>query len=471
MHASPLAHRLVALLIATGCLVAIGCEHNVYEIHLKPQGDKLHRELTVWKQGQENDAPKPISAGELERLGQVYGQKVPAADKGKQQFAGDFARRTPADVGGSGWYTRWESPFGTVTAYLEQFRGRDDLAEELKHRQAIAGKVVDFFRDWLAKEVGDDPRADKVRAFLDGEFRHDIENLVLYVWTYEIAAASSDKSPDKVKAGEFAMRLLAYFGERGYVSPETLPAWVRAVGGNEGPTQVAELLLKVVASKSGIAATERWPEGLERLRDYDTLHRSLVKALRASDLPALADKIAAEEEAPLLRSKDVTEEDKADGTMMVLFIQIAAPSLRFTNDQLQLRYHAARPPLATNGDWKEDAKTVNWNGPLTPDAKPRQPPYTVYAVWATPDEEAQKARFGKVVLKDQALGDYCLWYAGLSSAERREWDMLIARLQPRDDHRSALEAFRFTGEEERAAKQENKRPLSSRARDLISLGL
>ena len=94
-----------------------------------------------------------------------------------------------------------------------------------------------------------------------------------------------------------------------------------------------------------------------------------------------------------------------------------------------------------------------------------------YAAWATPNDEGQIARFGKVVLKDENLSQYCLWYHGLSPAERREWDLALARLQPGDDHRAALEAFRFMGEEMKSADPANKTPVSGRMRELILPGL
>lgn len=73
-------------------------------------------------------------------------------------------------------------------------------------------------------------------------------------------------------------------------------------------------------------------------------------------------------------------------------------------------------------------------------------PTLLYALWSVPRKQEQKARFGKVVLEGASLGHYCLWYRGLSAAEAKEWNKLVASLRPSADLVKRIQAFRFAHE-------------------------
>ncbi len=75
-----------------------------------------------------------------------------------------------------------------------------------------------------------------------------------------------------------------------------------------------------------------------------------------------------------------------------------------------------------------------------------QPPVVAYAAWDTPNVAVQEACFGKVVLKGQPLATYCVWYHGLTDAERQEWDEFLTRLPQGEEMEAAIQAFRFRGE-------------------------
>ena len=60
-------------------------------------------------------------------MARAYGKTEMGETARKHRFTGKFAGRTPDDVGGAGSYTHWETAFGSASAYVERFRGSDDL--------------------------------------------------------------------------------------------------------------------------------------------------------------------------------------------------------------------------------------------------------------------------------------------------------------------------------------------------------
>ena len=114
------------LMVAAGL---VGCDYNTYDLKLSPDGKALRREL-ICRRGHVQDGKHNLSDfpdKELEQFISLY-ENHTTSDKGmKHHFQGTFEARTPNDIGGSGWYLSWESDLGTVSGYVERFRGADDL--------------------------------------------------------------------------------------------------------------------------------------------------------------------------------------------------------------------------------------------------------------------------------------------------------------------------------------------------------
>ncbi|HEV7999732.1 MAG TPA: hypothetical protein VGP63_07630, partial [Planctomycetaceae bacterium] len=68
------------------------------------------------------------------------------------------------------------------------------------------------------------------------------------------------------------------------------------------------------------------------------------------------------------------------------------------------------------------------------------------AAWDDPNEQAQKRLLGKVGITGDALFDYNLWYQGLSSQEKQEWDAFLPTVRGDVKLADRLEEFRFSDE-------------------------
>jgi hypothetical protein len=120
----------------------------------------------------------------------------------------------------------------------------------------------------------------------------------------------------------------------------------------------------------------------------------------------------------------------------------------------------------TNGRWDAETKTVSWSADL--DDEPSVPA-VFYAVCSTPNAEAQRKHFGKVLLAGEDLAMYATWYNGLTAEESSQWDRFLAGLTPQEDLKARLETFRFsTDPKPDPDKPEEKPPsLAEEARWLI----
>jgi hypothetical protein len=110
---------------------------------------------------------------------------------------------------------------------------------------------------------------------------------------------------------------------------------------------------------------------------------------------------------------------------------------------LELKLHSGQKPYATNGQWDEQAASLSWSENLRQDAPL---PVFCFALWSQPERAFQEAHFGKVLLSGEELAEYVLWYRGLDSREAAEWDRFMAGCKPGGDLKTALEAFRFSGD-------------------------
>jgi len=87
-----------------------------------------------------------------------------------------------------------------------------------------------------------------------------------------------------------------------------------------------------------------------------------------------------------------------------------------------------------NGTWDAQKGKVTWKTTVREgDNAKIQLPAVFWAVWSKPDEAFQKKHFGRLVLSADKLVEYCIWHAGLTEAEAKPWDALIASLKPGDD--------------------------------------
>ncbi len=152
-------------------LALAGCSHDVYEIELTPGDQGLTRRLTCWRAtpglDDESTGIAPLPAGELRRLAELYGGRETPDGAVQHVFVGRFADATPADLGGAGTYAHYGSPLGSTSAYVERFRGDDDLEAGLAHRRRLMSGLVSHVLGWLTLELGREEGFERLEDFVD----------------------------------------------------------------------------------------------------------------------------------------------------------------------------------------------------------------------------------------------------------------------------------------------------------------
>jgi len=456
------------MLLCFGLLT--GCEqHDEYVVEITPKGDSFERKLTCWHvrgatTPAEQSEPKitPLSRDKLERLEHVYGDGQWSKDGKKRVFIGTFQAQTPGDVGGSGTYTRYTSPLGNTVIYAERFRGDDDLAAELARRSAAADQLVDLMIGWARSEIGETADFAKLRDFLDTDLRQDLKNIAIYLWT--------DSAVGDVKGagdGEFAPRALQYLRERGYVSAKGLPFLVRALTNAEGPELLLSIIRRGLARKMGVPEDEPVSECLAFLADLDRAEASFEAYVRTTDLykRELEDWKEDESKDPIAKPPEPWD------VVVGLVVGQLFPLDFFAGlDKVQVRLACGTEPFDTNGNWHADTCGVTWEHVLATD---RSLPAFSYAAWSEPNAETQTERFGRVILTDQKLAEYVIWYQGLSPAEAATWDAFLAKCEPDEQLRERIEAFRFPNDPPMDPNNADEQPasLADTPRQLILAGL
>jgi len=458
--------RQIAIL-GTMMLLVSSCEFTSYTIKLKPKGHELQRSLTVEQHSRKHAKydstrkPATLPAEEVTRIAKIYGVKPPAKAISKFTVEKTFKGRTPDDVGGAGYYKRFDTKMGSATIYSERFRGRDDLYAQIQARSKSAERLVFLITGWLQSELKDDPHWKKLQAFLNGPFRRDIHNLSVYSWSSQIRPRGQTATqPAGGDDEEFFMRVAQYLGERDYLAPEDIPAWTRAVlmmSQKDNRTPLWKLLQKLIARKMAVPKGQAAPKSLAFLDSSESAEKSLREYLRKT--PDYKARLAEWE-----NRKDKTPEDKPPDPMNVFaphnLFAFSPPGIP-GNELLEVSLSLPGKPFRTNGFWNEKDKQVKWKyGMPSRGELPDGLPIVCYAIWAEPNRRFQTRHFGKVALTEKDLMRYCLWRKSLTEKEAKEWDSFVAGLKPGEKLLTDLEKFRFSHEPTAPLPGEEKPPKS-----------
>ncbi len=456
---------LALLLVAA----AGGCSTYYYEIVLRPDGDAIERQLTCWKQRYNTAVIEDFPRDRLEKIATAYAA-VPAAKLNqKHSFSGRFIGQMPHDVGGSGTYTRWTTPFGVTAAYMERFGGNDDIARQIEDGRQATNRIVDLGIGWLETELAGQPNWQDLRRFLDTQVRHDLENLscTLFVEVGAVQELETDApAPKKNAEGTFGsttswMRLWQYLVERGYVEPRDLPSIVRSDEQSFFPW-----LERLVARRLGLTADVPKPAAMAFLANTKAAEASLDRYLRTTPEFHKLER-AWQEEKKANPEKSPPEPGQVFGELFGdAFLKISFND----NTQLKITLACGEAPSETNGIWDEDERQVYWRTTKKGDWGL---PTFVFAMWSVALPEAQINQFGKVVLTGENLSAYVMWYHGLSKHEAAEWDAMLATLHPGPDLLASLKAFRFSSDPPLPANAKEPVPnsLADEPRRLIKIGL
>ena len=455
-------YRTCCLAVFTA--LAVGCEANHYEIKLTPKGKSVDRQLTCWREktSQDKGLVESFPGAELGRISAVYDVPVPADAAKKHEFSAEFAARMPDDVGGSGSYNFWDTPLGSSSAYVERFRGNDNLVLEVERQQQAADRTVDLLIGWFTAELEHEPEFPELKQFLNVDFRQDLKNLSLYGWAYDVTSRHSDNAE-----AACLIRVGQYLSERGYFTVDQLPALARVLRDLDGDSakELLSLMQRFIASKMGFAADQPIPDCLNFLSNVSAIKASSRSYLRGTDeykqlLESWEAERASNPEAERPQPEAVLEE-------LVSLVLLSNVNLfGGGRDQLSVSLVTTTEPFLTNGEWDESTGQIGWSRAMVAtDSDRTEYPALLYAFWSIPNEMKQKAQFGRIVLEGDALGTYCLWYRGLNETEADEWDGFISSLRPDQDLVNQIGDFRFS--HERPDDEEEQTDLASTPRDLI----
>ena len=440
--------RVSVLLLLVGAgLFLTGCDQNIYELLIQPQGDGFQRHLTCFRADLDAAGTplKPFPQEELNRLTTLYGLPQATAKAEKYDFKGAFQTAPPQDIGGAGQYLRWPTAPGTLYYYSERFRGNDALDGALQARLQAAEQLLDLLHGWWQTQLGKTADWVKLDAFLSGELRADLRNFVLYGWLAVTAADAGLSHGGSVSPEEVvAMRMFQYLAERQYLLPEEVAQWQWAMQQSDENGQFRQLASwteRCLCRKLKLPSESPLLPQLDRLlADKSRAGKSfadylVTTAVWQRRLKEWQDRRRNEPQLPDLDPLQIPSDLAGQ-----LLIPGLAPG---RGDRITVRLATPVKPFLASGAWDEANRQMVWaDGNLTGGDRL---PFMVYAVWAVPDDTFQQAHFGATVLSGQKLGDYIFWYKSLGPVEKAEWDKFLVNWKP-DSNPAPLRYFHFSEE-------------------------
>lgn len=406
--------------LATSIAVLLpGCPHDVYQIDLRPQGQRIERTITI---GHVEDTGQPLTNVTTTR--------------------GEFASSLPDDVGGSsGYYVHLTSDLGAASIYGQRFRGHDDQATVIERQFRAADRVNDLFIGWLKTELGTTAQFEKIRAFLDTDGRADLKNLVLHVWMLDAvgrSVATQPEGPRDAAAGSVFARALLYLADRGYIRAADAPRIARLVWGDDSKNEAIALLRRALESKVGLTDQATLDKAVALAKQLDASARSFGAYIAKSPEYQKANE---ESKAPPLGVTVTTKPSASDLDPVNWAFEPLTESLNLFGggDEFRVTLHVSAKPTWTNGQYDARSGLIAWS--FLHQKEKATLPEVCFAQWVQPTVAAQKAHFGKVVLDGDDLSRYCLWYQSLSPGESARWAKMMAKVKPGCDYRKVFAEF------------------------------
>lgn len=423
-----------------------GCEKTYkYCIEMKPCEQGVERKLTC---------SGNFSDEELERIAALYENRI-----NRHTFSGRYDSNLPKDFGGAGFYMSFISNMGKTTTYSERFRGDDDLYVKLNQMGLQVDRFIDFIIGWLEYELGDDPNFDKLHEFCNNNLRQDCKNLSYYFWLAQIT--SEYQGADE----ELGMRAIHYLLERDYFNQKEMLLLLE--GSEETNEAFYNVVRRIIADKMGYSDPNVAAERLKFLSDEEHLEKSIERYIPTTDLYKKIWETKKIEEA------DPNAEPPETGDILCSVLEgtgfdfdVFAPKYTF-----EVKLNCDSIPFASNGKWDAEAQQVVWSVSTTSTyyfsivKGPSLPTY-FYSSWSIPDKKFQEEHFGRVILSDEALAEYCMWQKGLDEKRAKEWNAFILSLKPEQDIEKLVGVFRFSDDTETEEDD-----LAEKPRELILAGL
>lgn len=443
--------RLLA--IASSLAAGLSClscgRTNHFEVVMEPEDGMVGRRLTVWQDRPRDKLFDPnegqVAPAILRALGERYPRRVTAdPNAARQTFAGRFGGRLPGELGGAGEYRVIHTLMGSAGVYVERFAGIGDLVGPLERISLAADTVTDALDGWLASHLKDRPGLDKLRAFMDTDFRRDAKNLAIYLWSAKSGLVSSGANKQEIYA-----RVGLYLIEHDYIHFDHAFEFARqmtdpAVSAADKAKAPLLIVRRFLARKMGIDETH---EALGFLSDPNEVGESFEKFIRTSEAVGrgverwrkLSDSMPADQSGSfvatshLAAAKARPDAAEAMGDMLGVLVNIDFEDFfpilsifRPSRDEVSVKLKLPAEPLISNGDWDKKSRGLTWSF----GNRPKPLSAICYAVWASPDSGFQRKHFGRVVLDGEKLALYCGWRKGLSPAEAAKWDEFLKTVRP-----------------------------------------
>jgi hypothetical protein len=430
----------VAVLI-TAAFFLTGCPRNQYIVELTPRGPGVERTLTFYRaDGIDTNTGAPNYVAFPDHEMSLITSQYTAAGRTNQglrySFHGVFTNQLPNDVGGTGQYAGYSNSLGQAGLYLERFRGDDDLAGLAERRFRVANELTDLTIGWSQAELGKEPGYDRLRSFLDTNFRRDLKNLAAYLWEAQFAGAFNTNATE-----ELVMRFGLYLAEHGYFSVGDLPGLYRDLSEDKS-SGLPRRIQRMVAERMGISGSAPIPPALAFLKDEASIEKSFTNFLASTQ--AYRKKLADWEKEP--KSKPDAQPPAPSEVVSDLIENVIEFDLFGSKDHLKVRLNLPSRPVHTNGHWDEEHRQVTWDTEIEERTNSSHFPFACYATWACPNEGFQARHFGSVVFQGDELAQYSLWRASLDVQRGREWDAFLAKLEPGPGLTNRFESFRFADE-------------------------
>ncbi len=454
-------HRVPRLALALLTpLLLIACEKNVYELNLSVDGDKMQRELLCYRQKIREATPLHGVSGEaatlppvkgdlvafpeeeLARITAIYGADSLRTEGKRHSFKGTFTKGTPEDVGGAGYYTTFANSLGQVAWYSERFRGDSDIAGRIEKGFAAVNRLSELLIGWLSTEVGEEDWWPDLRQFIAEDLRDDVKNLLLYAWLMKSGDVEwKDPAQRTKEIGAFMARVAQFLAEHDYIQADEVPTLYRLANAgvtdlSSGKASALALAQTVLKRKMGASKGSAALLGLVPLFSSEQLESSLEAYLKTTEEWR---QVYAKWESSPSRDPEATGPE-AGALVSYLAMDIAPfilPLIHIDGTlklggifQMRIRLNMPSPPTHSNGTWDAAAKQVVWSGTSHQHGSPAS---FAYATWVVPDVTAQRKFFGRVLLDGEALTQYSVWHAGLSTGEAKEWNQFLAGLGPDGD--------------------------------------
>jgi hypothetical protein len=445
--------RLSLLATLLPLTLAPSCPIREFEVRMErtPEG-RVRRELLLWT---EQDGIQPPQPDVLPAAQHAYCEE--GEEKGRKlDFHGVFGAALPADLAHAGTVNRAfvassTSPVGELLTYSERMPGQTRPLELIQAAEKFSAALSRALAAYVRQhpELACDPEGLAcLTEFLETEGRDDVTNVLLLAWlgfvrvqvATDAAGESTGEAQTTLSYAE-GLRIADYLLEREYLQADEMsPVWQEVL------PRLMHGIVRKVATIAGHPADGPWPIVLARLANPET---------SSDEFEGILD----EGLAAIGSSKDALSN----------LLQPAFPSFLGTSTSGRVVWHCKTRPLMTNGQWDDDKDELSWKAEGRTGCAP---PQMLFAVWAEPHEQFQRAHFGTVALSGQRLFEYAGWRAALSPPECTAWDAFIERCQPGPELTRMLKEFRLPATSTMPATQpEGSTPNIPRGAELILEGL